>query len=52
MHRDDMALELLPKWQESDISIYASPLYPFTVNAQMKAFIERTLPVFMLYFKA
>ena len=52
VHRDDMALELLPKWQESDISIYASPLYHFTVNAQIKAFIEHTLPVFKPYFKA
>ena len=32
VHKDDMALELLPKWQESDIAIYASPLYHFTVN--------------------
>jgi multimeric flavodoxin WrbA len=44
VHKDDMALELFPKWLEADIAVYASPLYHYTVNAQMKAFIERTLP--------
>jgi len=45
VHKDDMALELYPKWLQSDIVIYASPLYHFTINADMKMFIERTLPV-------
>ncbi len=44
VHKDDMAKELFPKWLEADIAIYATPLYHFTVNAAMKAFIERTLP--------
>ena len=47
VHKDDMALELFPKWQQADIVVYASPLYHYLVNAQMKAFIERTLPVLM-----
>jgi multimeric flavodoxin WrbA len=51
VHRDDMALELLPKWLEADIVVYASPLYYYGVNAQMKAFIERTLPSLLPYFK-
>ena len=45
VHDDDMTRELFPKWMESDIVVYATPLYHFTVNARMKTFIERTLPV-------
>jgi multimeric flavodoxin WrbA len=45
IHKDDMTNELYPKWLESDLVVYATPLYHFTVNATMKAFIERTLPV-------
>ena len=44
IHKDDMTQELLPKWSSSDIVVYASPLYHYTINAKMKAFIERTLP--------
>lgn len=43
--KDDMTNELFPKWLAADLAIYATPLYHFTVNATMKAFIERTLPV-------
>ncbi len=53
IHQDDMANELFPKWLEADIAVYATPLYHFTVNAAMKAFIERTLPIlepFMVQF--
>jgi multimeric flavodoxin WrbA/putative sterol carrier protein len=45
VHRDDMTQELFSKWMAADIAIYASPLYHFTMNAAMKRFIERTLPV-------
>ncbi|HOJ14759.1 MAG TPA: NAD(P)H-dependent oxidoreductase [Deltaproteobacteria bacterium] len=45
IHRDDMAEELLDKFISSDIAVFATPLYHFTMNATMKAFIERTLPV-------
>ena len=45
IHKDDMTRELFPKWLEADLVVYASPLYHFTVNAAMKAFIERTLPI-------
>jgi len=44
IHKDDMTQELFPKWRDSDLVIYATPLYHFTLNATMKAFIERTLP--------
>jgi putative sterol carrier protein len=45
IHRDDMSQELYPKWIESDLVVYATPLYHFLMNASMKAFIERTLPL-------
>ena len=51
LHKDDMSNELYPKWRESDLVIYASPLYHFTVNAEMKAFIERTLPSIQPFFE-
>lgn len=43
--KDDMTRKLFPMFLESDIVVYASPLYHFTMNACMKAFIERTLPM-------
>ena len=43
--KDDMTAELFPKWLEADLAVYSFPLYHFTINADMKAFIERTLPV-------
>ncbi|HNY65576.1 MAG TPA: NAD(P)H-dependent oxidoreductase [Deltaproteobacteria bacterium] len=43
--KDDMSAELFPLWLEADLVVHATPLYHFTVNAAMKAFIERTLPV-------
>ena len=45
IHKDDMTLELFPMWLESDLVVYASPLFHYGVNATMKAFIERTFPV-------
>lgn len=45
IHKDDMTNELFPKWLMSDIVVYATPLYHYTVNALMKRFIERTLPI-------
>ncbi|HVN72206.1 MAG TPA: SCP2 sterol-binding domain-containing protein [Desulfomonilia bacterium] len=49
--RDDMTAELFPKWLASDLVVYASPLFHFTINAQMKTFIERTLPVLQPFFE-
>ena len=45
IHQDDMTRELFPKWVEADLCVYATPLFHHTVNATMKTFIERTLPV-------
>ena len=51
IHKDDMTKELFPKWLKSDLAVYATPLYHYTVNAEMKAFIERTLPVLEPFFE-
>jgi hypothetical protein len=45
-----MSKELFPKWKEADLVVYATPLYHFTVNARLKAFIERTLPAVQPFF--
>jgi multimeric flavodoxin WrbA len=50
IHKDDMTKELFPKWLAADLVIYATPLYHFHLNAAMKAFIERTLPVLEPFF--
>jgi multimeric flavodoxin WrbA len=51
LHKDDMTKELFPKWLEADLVVYASPLYHFHLNASMKTFIERTLPVLEPFFQ-
>ncbi len=51
VQQDDMTNELFPKWLEADLAIYATPLYHYTVNAAMKTFIERTLPVVQPFFE-
>jgi len=45
IHKDDMTKDIYPKYLECDLSVLATPLYHFTVNALMKTFIERTLPI-------
>lgn len=49
IHQDDMTGELLDKWIAADLCVYATPLFHYTVNAEMKAFIERTLPAIEPY---
>ncbi|MDJ0817982.1 MAG: NAD(P)H-dependent oxidoreductase [Desulfobacterales bacterium] len=51
VHKDDMTNELFPRWLESDLAVYASPLYHYTMNAEMKAFVERTLPILEPFFE-
>jgi putative sterol carrier protein/FMN-dependent NADH-azoreductase len=48
--KDDMAEELFPMYSECDLCVLATPLYHYTLNAQMKAFIERTLPIVEPFF--
>ena len=50
IHKDDMTNELFPQWLESDLAIYATPLFDFTITANMKAFIERILPALEPFF--
>jgi multimeric flavodoxin WrbA len=52
VHKDDMTNELFEKFIGSDLVVYGTPLYNFTVNATMKAFIERTLPILQPFFEA
>ena len=51
IHKDDMANEIYPKWLECDLAVYGTPLYHFTLNAALKAFIERTLPILQPFFE-
>jgi multimeric flavodoxin WrbA/putative sterol carrier protein len=51
LHKDDMSLELYPKWQDSDLVVYATPLYNYAINAALKSFIERTLPSLESFFE-
>jgi multimeric flavodoxin WrbA len=50
IHKDDMTKELFPEWLEADLVVYASPLYHYHLNAAMKTFIERTLPILEPFF--
>lgn len=45
IHKDDMTNELFPKYISSDIVIFASPLYFYSVTAGMKTFMDRTIPM-------
>lgn len=51
LHKDDMTLELFPKFLASDLIIYATPLYFHTINAALAAFMERTLPAALPFFE-
>ncbi len=51
VQKDDMTKEIFPKWLEADVAVYATPLYHYTMNATMKAFVERTLPVLEPFFE-
>ena len=50
IHKDDMTRDLFPKLLACDLCILATPLYHYTVNARMKVFIERTLPIAQPFF--
>ncbi|MFZ1982908.1 MAG: NAD(P)H-dependent oxidoreductase [Desulfatitalea sp.] len=50
LHKDDMSATLFAKFLAADMVILATPLYHFTVNAALKAFIERTLPILQPFF--
>ncbi len=45
VQKDDMAEELFDRYIAADLAVLATPLYHFNMNARMKMFIERTLPM-------
>ena len=45
VQEDDMTGELFGHLLEADLAVLATPLYNFNMNARMKSFIERTLPM-------
>lgn len=47
IQEDDMTGELYERFLAADVAVLASPLYHFNLNARMKAFIERTLPMIL-----
>lgn len=46
VQKDDMA-EILAKMMHSDVILMATPVYFYTMDGQMKTFIDRTLPLYM-----
>jgi len=51
IHKDEMSRELFPKWLESDIVVYATPIYYHFMNGAMSTFRERTLPAAQPFFE-
>ena len=47
VQKDDMAEELFGRYLAADLAVLATPLYHYNMNARMKMFIERTLPMVM-----
>jgi multimeric flavodoxin WrbA len=45
VQKDDMAEELFERYIQADLAVLATPLYHYNMNARMKMFIERTLPM-------
>jgi multimeric flavodoxin WrbA len=47
VQKDDMAEELFARYLAADLAVLATPLYHYSMNARLKMFIERTLPMVM-----
>jgi multimeric flavodoxin WrbA len=45
VQKDDMSGELFARYMAADLAVLATPVYHMTVNARMKRFIERTMPM-------
>ena len=45
VQKDDMAEDLFDRYLNADLVVLASPVYHATMNARMKLFVERTLPM-------
>lgn len=48
IHRDDMD-SLLPRISESDLTVFATPLYTYSVPGMLKDFLDRNLPLSQPY---
>ena len=46
VHKDDMA-EILQKMIDADVIVLSSPVYFYSINAQLKAVIDRTIDFFI-----
>ena len=44
IQKDDMA-QILPRLIEADVIVLSTPVYYYSVSAQLKAMIDRTLPI-------
>lgn len=51
LQQDDMTKELFDRLVEADLVVLATPLYHYNMNARLKAFIERTLPMNQPFFE-
>jgi multimeric flavodoxin WrbA len=45
VQKDDMTEVLFDRYLQADLAVLASPIYDATLNARMKLFVERTLPM-------
>jgi multimeric flavodoxin WrbA len=45
VQKDDMSEQLFWRYLQADIAVLATPVYHLTMNARMKCFIERTMPM-------
>jgi multimeric flavodoxin WrbA len=45
LQKDDMTEVLFDRYVQADLVVLASPIYHATMNARMKLFVERTLPM-------
>ena len=51
LQNDDMTSEIFPKFLNSELVVYAFPLYYHFMNGAMRTFIERTLPAIQPFFE-
>jgi len=45
VQKDDMTEHLFDRYLQADLVVFATPLYHYHMNARLKMFIERTLPM-------
>jgi len=50
VQKDDMTNEIFPKMLQSDLMVFATPLYFHSMNAMMSKFMERQLPAALPFF--